>query len=67
MPVHIGEPEVTPLGAEREPLVIEAQAVQDRRLQVVHMHLIAGDVKAQFVGLAVADPPFTPPPASHMV
>ena len=51
--MHVGEPEVAALGAERESLVVEAEAVQDRGLQVVHMHLVPCDMKAQLVGLTV--------------
>ena len=55
--MHVGEPEVAALVAEGESLVVEAEAVQDRGLQVVHMHLVPRDMKAQLVGLTVADAP----------
>jgi hypothetical protein len=35
LPVHIREPEVPPLETEGEPLVIEAQLMQDCRVEVV--------------------------------
>ena len=53
-PRHIRQPEIAPLELIRQPLVIDPQAMQNRRLQIVHMHRIFGDVVAVIVGLAVA-------------
>lgn len=35
-----------------ETFVVQAQAVQDRGLQIVYMHRILGDSEAQFIGLS---------------
>ena len=51
--MHIGEPEIAAGVAEGEPLVVEAEAVENRRLQVVYMNFIRGDVEAEFVGRAM--------------
>ena len=49
-------------------LVVDAEQVQDRRVQVVDADAIDRRLVADLVGLAVADvPPFTPPPASQVV
>ncbi len=46
------EPEIQAAEAEVEPSVVEAQAVQDRSLDVVNMDGSFDDVKPQFVGAA---------------
>ncbi len=53
LPVHVGEPEVAAGVVEGELLVVEAEKVEDRRLEVVHVHRVLGDVEAQVVGGAV--------------
>ena len=35
--VDVGQAEVAAAGAKRQPLVIEAEEVQDRRVQIVHV------------------------------
>ena len=52
---HIGEAEITSGIAVRESLVIQAQQVQDRRVQVVHVHSTLNRLVTDFVGLAVAE------------
>src|SRR5258707_14414214 len=49
----IGEAEVAALELEREPRVIDAEQVQDRRVEIVNVHRIAHDVVAKIVRLAV--------------
>ena len=53
--VDIRQPEIAPLIAVGQLGVIHAQAVQQRRIQVVHVDRILGDVVAVVVGLAVAN------------
>ena len=63
MAVDVGKPIIAPLEAVGEPFVVEAEAVQNRGLEVVDVHLVAGHVEAEFIGLAVGDTsPDTPPP-----
>ena len=57
-----------PLKLVRQPRVVDAEAVQDRGLQVVHVDRLIHDVVAVVVGFAVdADPRLMPPPAIHIV
>ncbi len=51
--VHVGQAEVAALEAVGQPLVVDAQAVQDRGVQVVDVDRLLGDVVAEVVGLAV--------------
>ena len=51
----VGEPEMAALELECQPGVVDAQAVQNRRLHVVHVDRIVGDVVAVIVGLAETD------------
>ena len=48
-----GQSHVEPLELEAQPAVVDAQAVQDRGVQVVDVHRVVDDVVAEFVGLAV--------------
>ena len=47
--------------------VIDAKAMQNRRLEIVHVDRIFRDVVAVVVGLAEVMPGFMPPPAIHIV
>ena len=49
----VGQAVVAALELERQPRVVDAQAVQHRRVQVVDVDRVAGDVVAEVVGLAV--------------
>ena len=51
--VHVGQPEVSAGVMERELFVVEAEQVQNRRLQIVDVNGINRDVKAKLVRLAV--------------
>ena len=57
LPVHVGQAEVAALVAVGQPLVIEAEQVQDRRLQVVDVDRVLDDVEAEVVGRAVRSCP----------
>ena len=48
--VHVGQPEVAALEAEGQLRVIEAQQVQDRRLQVVDVDAVLDGDEAELVG-----------------
>ena len=54
MSVHVGQAELAALIGVGQPLVVQAQQVQDRGLQVVDVDRVFDDVEAQFVGRAVA-------------
>ena len=49
----VGQAEIAAGMAERQPLVVEAQEMQDRRLQVVDVDRVFDDVKPEVVGRAV--------------
>ncbi len=48
--MHIREPEVATLECEREPLVADAKAVQDGRVEIVDVYRLSDDVAAKVVG-----------------
>jgi len=55
LPVHIRQPEPTPLEFESEALVVDAHQVQHGRLEIVHMDRVAFDVVTEIVGFAVGE------------
>jgi Kef-type K+ transport system membrane component KefB len=55
VPVHVGQPVAPTLVLEHEPLVVDAEQVQQRRLEVVDVHRVTHHVVAELVGLAVAE------------
>ncbi len=54
--MHVGQAMVPALVLEGQPGVVDAQAVQDRGVQVVDVDGISDDVVAEVVGGAVGDP-----------
>ena len=52
MPVHIGDSKIAALEAVGQLLVIEAEEMQDRRVQIMHVNGIFLDAPADFVGPA---------------
>ena len=44
------QPEIQTVDAEREPLVIDAQTVQYRRLNIVDVNGTFDDVETEFIG-----------------
>ena len=64
---HVGQPEIAPLAAEGQPLVIQTKAVEQGCVQIVHVDFVFDDVECQIVGLADRLPPLIPPPATHML
>jgi hypothetical protein len=53
---HIGEPVITPGVAVREALVVQAQEMQHRGVEVVEMDLPRDGAEAELVGLAMGIP-----------
>ena len=49
---YVGQAEVAALEAVGQLLVVQAEQVQDRRLQVVDVDAVLGDVEAELVGRA---------------
>ena len=54
--VDVGEPVVASLELEGELGVVDSQAMEDRRLEIVDMDRVLHHVVAEVIGLAVADP-----------
>ena len=55
--MHVGQAEVAAGVAVGELLVVEAQQVQDRGVQVVDVDLVLDGLEAELVGRAVDVPP----------
>src|SRR5438045_2990911 len=62
MPLYIGQPKVTPLETIGQLFMIEAEQVQDRRLEIMDVDFVAGDSEAEFVGLTVGNAMFDAAP-----
>ena len=58
MAVHVGQPPVDAVVAERQPGVIDAQEVQDGRVQVVAVRGVFDGLVRPFVAGAVGHAPF---------
>src|SRR5438876_5309106 len=54
--MHIRQPEIPPLEPIRQPRMVDPQAVQNRRVEIMHVHRVLHDVVAVIIRLAVADP-----------
>ena len=55
LPGHVGQPEVAALEAVGQPLVVDAEQVQHRGVQVVDVDDVLDGVVAELVGRAVGD------------
>src|SRR5262249_38755368 len=53
--MDVGEPVIAPLEAERQPGVFDAEAMQERGIEIVDVHRVLNDVVTIIVGGAVAD------------
>ncbi len=51
--MDVGQPIPAALVFEDQPLMVDAQQVHQRRLEVVYVHRVAGDVVAEFVRLTI--------------
>ena len=60
MSVHVGQPKITALMPIRQSLVIKTEAMENRRLQIMDMHLVLHDVEAEVVRLSVRDAALDP-------
>src|SRR5262245_14275860 len=54
--MHVGQTVIAPLKAERESFVIDPQAMQQCRVEIMNMNWVAGDVVTIFVRFADFDP-----------
>jgi len=66
MPVHVSQANIASAVTKRESFVIDAQLVQNGRMQVVNGERIENGVRAELVGFAIRDSAFEtlkPPPA----
>jgi hypothetical protein len=52
--VHVREPVVAALEFERQPSVVDAEAMQHRRVQVMNMHRVARNVVAEVLNFGRA-------------
>src|SRR5688500_8587420 len=55
VPMHVGQPVVPTLKLVREPLVIDPELVQNRRLQIMHVYAVLRRVEPEVVGGAVSE------------
>ena len=49
MPMHVGQAEMPPLEFVRQPFVVDAQEMQNRRLKIVGVHRFFGHVEGKVV------------------
>ena len=63
--VHISKPVIASAVAVSQLLVINAEQVKNRGVEIVNVNFVLRDSRANIVGAAVGRPPLTPPPASH--
>src|SRR5436309_5835238 len=57
MPVHIGQAAVAAVVAEGQPLMVDAEQVQDRRVQVVAISAAGSRFPRPLITLAMSAPP----------
>ena len=63
----IGQTEITAAIAIRQLSMLDAEQIENRRVNIVYVNGLIDGLEAEIVGGAVNGPPFTAPPASHMV
>jgi len=51
----IGQAEISSLGTECQTRVVDSQAMQDRRLQIVNVDFVLDGMKAEFIGRPVGN------------
>src|SRR5438445_1536926 len=56
--MHVRQPEVTTLKTIRELRVIEAEQMENGRVQVMHVDFVRGCVKTEIIGLTNCNPRF---------
>ena len=50
--MHIGQPKIAALKTERQAFMIQAEQMQNRRVQIVNMNAVFHRIKTEFIGLA---------------
>src|SRR3954462_4707420 len=60
---HVGEAEIAAAVAIGQLRVIDAEQVEDRRVEIVNVHRLVDRLEAEVVGGAVTHPPLDPAPA----
>ena len=65
--LNVSEPEVPPHMAISEAGMIEAETMENRGLQIIHMNRIFDHIHSEIVGLAYGHAGLDPPPAAHIV
>lgn len=60
--MYIGESEVSSRMPEGEPLVIEAEEMQNRRMQIMNMHFVMSCLESKLIRFAVRHAPFDTAP-----
>src|SRR5205807_10384212 len=53
--VHVSQPEIAAGVTEDQVFVIQAEQVENRRLQIVHVDLVLHDMEAKLIGSAVSE------------
>ena len=62
-----GQSDIKPLESIRKSLVVDAEPIEDGRLQISHVHRIFMMLYEKSSVSPWTTPPFTPAPASHIV
>ena len=60
MAMHIGQPELAARVEMGQPLVVDAELMQDRRLQVMHVDRLIDDMEPKVIGRSIAEAPLHP-------
>src|SRR6185295_15260267 len=58
--MYVGKPEIAASVTVRKLLMIEAEEVQQSRMQIMHVHFVLGSGKAEFVRRAIDDATLQP-------
>ena len=64
--MHVSQPILPALVAKRQPLVVDAEEMQDRRLHVVDVDRVRVMFQPKSSVAPKVVPGLTPPPASHI-
>ena len=57
LPLHVSQPHRAACVAIRQPLVVQTQQMQDRRMPIMHMHRVFNSFIPVVVGAAIREPP----------
>ena len=67
VPVNIGQPVIPTAVPISQTLMIQTHQMQNRRMEIVHMHSFVNSVPTEIVRSTVRHPTTNPTPAIHMV